>query len=231
MVTVFRVDLDSGKTRIVWTGNEESRHFLVDASGTVVAGEDVNEAADTAGIWTRGTGATQIWLSPLKSKETIALQGFGRTPGTVLVETDDDEHTRFRELALGGKTLSEPIAALEDSDPVVEPQLGRTIGAVHEGTADMRYTFFAASDAKLWSQVAKAFPNAVLQLEAWSGDRSKIVLRVEGQAPGAAFYLLDVTAAHARWLADEYADIAAADLGAKTAFHYAAADGTDIPHT
>ncbi len=229
VVTLFRVDLDTGKTRLVMTGNDTTRDFLVDATGTVVAGHDFDQKSGRSTIWTRSPGGAQKWLANVKADEEPDLKGFGRDAGTVLIAREGDEHVAFHDLIIGSETMSAVIPAMTDGDPVVDPATGRTIGSVKASGLDVRYAFFAAADTALWAKVTRAFPNAVVRLESWSDDRHKLVLRVEGKGVGAAFYLLDTTTYAASWLADQYSGIGGGDIADKTSIAYPAADGLSIP--
>lgn len=228
IVTLFRIDLDSGKTRVVLTGNPATRSFLVDAKGTVVAANDIDTKTGWSTVWTRGDKGQQVWLEPGKDDGRPTLKGFGRDNASVLIETETDEHVTYHELTIGHATMSPALATMSDAEPVAD-SARHLIGSVGEHALAVDYSFFAPTDAKLWAKITRAFPKAVVRLEAWSDDHRRIVLRVEGKTVGAAYYLLDTTTYQAAWLADEYSGIAPADLADKTLITYPAADGLAIP--
>ena len=147
----------------------------------------------------------------------------------MLVAVSDDSHEDFHPLTLGGTTLDPALATMRDGEPVLDPATGRTIGNVRDDGQVVRYAFLAPTDATLWAKVLRAFPKAVVRLASWSDDRRQIVLRVEGKAFGAAYYLLDTKGYRAAPLADEYAGITGQDLAEQTTIQYPAGDGLAIP--
>ena len=94
---------------------------------------------------------------------------------------------------------------------------------------NVAYRFLADADQRQWAAVRRAFPDAVVRIETWSDDRSKLILKVEGKTAGAAYYMLDAATKHADWLAIEYTTIEPDDIGETRAIEYKAADGLTIP--
>ena len=228
VLTLFRVDLQAHRTTTVSEGTTETGGWLVDSGGVPVARTDYNERS---GRWTLYAGTGGRLAKVMDETHPLDgpwLAGFGRTPGTLLIGTHDDDATVYRELpATGGAAVAVP--EMTDGTPVADPVTQATIGTSRHEDLAVRYRFFAPADAALWAKVARGFGDAVVHLESWSDDRRTMILRVEGKAFGAAYFLLDVATRHADWLVNEYAEIAAEDLGEKRAIHYPAADGTDIP--
>ncbi len=226
--TLFRADLDGRATKVAATGNENTEGFLIDAAGTIVARSDYIERNGHWLLWTRRGGSLVKSMEASDLIDSPSLIGFGRTPGTAIVETRVDDDWGYREVAFGGEP-SAPLAEMAGASLVRDPVSHLVIGTVRQDGLKVDYTFFGTEDQKLWRGVAKAFPGSVVRVEAWSDDRKKLVLRVEGGAVGAAFYLLDVGTKRAEFLNDEYDGIGPEDIGAVKAIEYKAADGLAIP--
>lgn len=227
--TLFRVDLDGGWTHLMAVGSTETNGWMVDDNGAIVARVDYRQANGAWNLYTGHSGHLAKSLTMTRPLDAPWLAGTGRTPDSLLVGVPGDGGSAFHEIYLGGDHLSEPIAALAGGDPVHDRKTRQLIGVEHDDSLATSYTFFAPADAKIWSMVARAFPKALVELASWSDDRSKIVLKVEGKDHGAAYYLLDMTSRHAKWLADEYAGISPADVAERQAVTYPAADGLPIP--
>ena len=228
VTTLYRQDLLSGFVTSVATGNEQTNDFLVDDAGNVAARVDYNE---TSGRWTLWSGANGHLVRALEMTAPIDspdLVGFSGNQHVVLLRFPGSDHTIYRELPLGGTTMSPPLPAFQDGGVVSDGATRTVIGTSSEGLDSIDYDFFSAADQQLWAKIKRAFPHDVVHLESWSDNRQRIILRVEGMS-GAAFYILDMTTRHADRLGDEYDGIAPEDVAPVQAIHYAAADGTSIP--
>ncbi|QYE36603.1 S9 family peptidase [Polymorphobacter sp. PAMC 29334] len=229
VLTLIRDDLETANAREIALGTVTTRGWVLDQAGQIVARVDYD---DKPGEWTLSTGHDGHLVRSMRGTYPIdvpAVRGFGRDANTILVGFPGDEIERHREVALGGDHPSEPIEVLDDGDPVHDSRTGVVIGVRHTTGLGVSYSFFAPEDARLWTQVTKAFPNAVVELASWSDDHHKIVLKVEGGKFGAAFFLLDTATHHAAWLADEYREISGDDIFERKLISYPAADGLPIP--
>lgn len=229
ILTLFAVDLETRRTRQVVVGNSDTSEFLVDAAGGVIARVDYHQASGHWMLYTGRSGHLVKAMEDTSPLDSPWLAGLGRTAGSVLVGMHDDDETVFRELALGEATPSPPIPELANGTPVTDPASGVTIGASRHDELAVDYRFLSPADGALWAKVRRGFGDAVVHLESWSDDRRTVVLRVEGKAFGAGYFLLDVATHRADWLADEYLRLPPEVLGEKRAIHYTAADGTEIP--
>ncbi len=229
ILTLFAVDLESHRTRQVVVGNSDTSEFLVDAAGGLIARVDYHQASGHWMLYTGPGGHLVKAMDDTRPLDSPWLAGLGRTAGSVLVGVRDDDETVFRELALGETVPSPPIPELANGTPVTDPASGVTIGASRHDELAVDYRFLSPADVALWAKVRRGFGDAVVQLESWSDDRRTVVLRVEGKAFGAGYFLLDVATRQADWLADEYLGLPPEVLGEKRSIHYTAADGTAIP--
>lgn len=80
----------------------------------------------------------------------------------------------------------------------------------------------------MWKAVKAAFPNAFVQLESWSVDRRRIVVRVDSLEEGPAYALVDLDKRNATWLGGEYQQVAAADVSPQKPIRFKAADGLEL---
>ncbi len=229
VLTLYRVDLDTGRTRQLLVGNELTREWLLDDAGTAVARVDYSQEKGLWVLWTRRGNALVRSMEETAPIDGPSLVGFGRTAGTVMVSQHADDGYSYRELTLGEDHLSAPITELQSESLIEDPRTRLVIGAHVQDGLNVDYKFLSPDDQKVWKMVVRAFPKAVVRLESWSDDRQHMMLRVEGGTAGAAYFLLDVPTRHATWLANEYTEIDADDIGEKRAITYTAADGLKIP--
>ncbi len=226
---LFRVDLDSRTTRLVAQGNPDTEDWLLDADGEIAARVDYAQRSGRWTLWTRRGDRLVKSMDETRLLDPPQLRGFGRSADTVMIEMPDGDARSYREVALGDDAPSAPVAALAGAGLIVDPVTHLVIGSSRDDGMAVDYRFLAEPDQRLWQAVQRAFPNAVVSVESWSDDRRMLVLRVEGAAAGAGYYVLDTAAHKAGWLADEYAGLAPDDLGKVSTITYKAADGLAIP--
>jgi dipeptidyl aminopeptidase/acylaminoacyl peptidase len=230
VVTIFREALDKASNiETLATGNDDTERLLVDASGRPVARADYDEKTGEWSLWTRQTGDWQLAHKGVYKIDKPSLIGFGHDGSTVMVLTEEEDRERYREVSLAKAAWSEPIASLDNARLVEDLRKGTiSYGFAPEG-AGYRYIFFDPAEQQLWDKIAKAFPGEAVQLASWSDDRMKIILQVEGQKSGAAYYLLDRSTNHAEWIADEYEAIPPEQIAEVRSISYRAGDGLEIP--
>jgi len=228
MLTMFKQGFGAGGAKIVESGGVDTRAILVDLQGRPVAREDYD---DESGAWSLSvkTSGWQKVQSVTAKLDRPSLEGFGRTDRTVIISQLEDNGERYREVAIDGGTLSAPIAALDDMSLIKDPVKRTVLGGVDTAHMKVRYAFLDPADQQIWSRVERAFPGEFVRLVSWSDDRTKLVLHVEGQKSGNAFYLLDLAARSASPIADEYAGLEAKDLNEVRTISYSAQDGLTIP--
>ena len=111
---LFRVDLDSGRQRLVREGiGTDTKEWLVDDQGEVVAEEDYDEHQQRWRMLERRDGRLQEIASGHEPIESPELLGFGPEPGTLLVETHEDGDPVWRLLSLRDGTFGPSMAERE----------------------------------------------------------------------------------------------------------------------
>jgi dipeptidyl aminopeptidase/acylaminoacyl peptidase len=229
MHAVYESQLDSGLEDRILEGDENTERFLVDAQGAPLARADYNQRdgrwtllADHNGAWSRVYGETGLIEHP-------ELEGLGRDGQSIVIQTPAKEGWRLQELSLKDGVLSESFPRLPDAEPIFDPTSHALIGGWASDGFGAHYSFISPADQTAWDGLLKAFPGELVELASWSDDRKQVVVKVEGPRDGAGFFVVDLNAHTAGWLADEYAAIGPEAVAEKKQIHYAAADGLEIP--
>ncbi len=227
-LSVFRIDPQSGVNRMIRRGAAETQSWLIGPDGEPTAQELYNGGS---GEWTLRVRTAEGWRDLATKTAMIErpyLIGMGRDASSVLYG-DKDEGGRWiwKEAPLDGGPVRE-LPAAEDEDATIRAVDGRLIGQYSLVGDEARYTLYDPADARAWAAIAEGFGAARLGLASWSQDRRKMVVLVDQPAEPPAFALIDMTTREAIRIGDQYAGLTAADIGAKTALRFKAADGTAL---
>lgn len=226
---LFRVDLDRAKTQLVEIGESNTIDFLVGPDGQPIAQELYDERT---GRWALKLKVKGGWREARVSEGTIdppTMIGLGRDGASALYTSRDEKgQATWDEVRAGDESSPPPLVVSDGHSPIHDPQTGHFIGHYALIGDEGRYTFFAPNDTKVWKAVKAAFPNAFVQLESWSVDRRRIVVRVDSLEEGPAYALVDLDKRNATWLGGEYQQVAAADVSPQKPIRFKAADGLEL---
>ena len=229
--TLFRVDLNSHRTKQLDIGSVNTMDWVIGPDGRGVARADYRNDSGEWTLFVRPVGnlnfkKTRTIVAPI---DQPALLGFGRDPGTVMVSVSGEDGWRIHEVNLADGSWSEPLTDLETDSIVRDPATQTVIGSVSTGMAGYDYHFLNEADQKLWSGLKRAFAGESVRFVGWSDDRMMAVVEVEGVKNGDAFFLVDRRAKKADWLSNRYRDIDATAVSEQRVLTYKAADGLEIP--
>ena len=228
-LSLFRIDLKSGVSRLVAQGSPDTIDWSVDAEGRPVAEEFYN-AGD--GRWTLKLKTDSGWreaLSVTAKVDRPYLVGLGRDNASVIyVAPDQDKLWAWREARTDGSPPSAPIPMVEIQAPIRAALDGRMIGHVATVGEVDRYTFFDPADERMWNTIVESFAGQRVALQSWSADRKKIVVLVDSKTDSPAYALVDLTTHKASWLGAQYVDVRSADVSPRTPIKFRAADGLPL---
>ncbi|MBL8769932.1 MAG: S9 family peptidase [Phenylobacterium sp.] len=225
---LYRIDLETAKSREVEGGSEDTVDWLVDANGRPVAQELYD---GLKGRWTLKVPDRSGWRetvtvdAPITRPYTVSL---GRDGRSVLYAMSDETGFAWREARLDGAPPGAPIADVEGLDPIVDTTDGRLVGHIALVGDDTRYTFFDPADDRAWKAVLKAYAGDAVALRSWSKDRKKIVVIVDSAMAGPAYALIDLNTREGTWLGPEYVDLSPADVAIKEPVRFKARDGLEL---
>ncbi|MFL5295957.1 MAG: alpha/beta hydrolase family protein [Phenylobacterium sp.] len=228
-LSLFRIDLATGASRLVETGSPKTIDWVVDSEGRTLA-QALYESG--AGIWTLKLRSETGWREVASITERIDrpyLVGLGRDNRSVIYAVHDaDGRWRWREARLDPAGATEPATVADGEAPIRAALDGRMIGRYALVGDEDRYTFFDPADARAWQAIVDAFPGRRVSLESWSADRKKIVVLVDSKTEGPAFALVDMVERNADWLGSAYADLKPADISPREPIRFKAADGLPL---
>jgi acetyl esterase/lipase len=224
--TVFRVNLDSGISRMSEIGSEGTRDWVLGPDGAALAQSVVS---DRTGRWVLKQKIGGLWRDTRQmiNDDHPDLMGLGRDGRSVLLQELKDGVMSLREVAPDG-LWGEPLLLQDADEPIFDPAHHNLIGYYALVGDEGRYTFFDPVDQELWDGVRKAYPGQGVELVSWSDDHRKMVVRVDSPTDGAAYAVVDLNTREARWLGGEYDKLSPADIAPVKPVHFKAADGLEL---
>ena len=224
---LFRVDLDSGRQRLIREGTLQTESWLVDEAGDVAAEEDYDQQGQHWKILERQQGHLREIASGSAPIDIPELLGFGPDPGTLLVETKENGDPVWRLLSMKDGSFGPGMEERSSFEsPIEDPQTYRMIGGVHTDDTP-HYVFFDRNLRSNWQSILEGFSGEQVEFVSASADFNKIVVKVTGALDGFCYELIDLNTHQAQKIGDIYTGIKL-PLEVKR-ITYKAADGLEIP--
>lgn len=228
---LYRVSMETGRGVRAARGTAFTLDWVVGTDGTVLAREDFDNQKNVYRISTWVDGERRNLLEQAAANRPLSLVGV-KTDGSALLlidAGDDDEgYSAIRELGFDG-TLSAPLHGLQGADigHIFMDRFRRVAGLAYSGPIP-RYRFFDPEVDAAVQATVRALEGASVRLESWSDDWMHILYHVFDGASTGRYLLHDRRSGEYRIVAESYADIPSAAVGAVARIHYAARDGLSI---
>jgi dipeptidyl aminopeptidase/acylaminoacyl peptidase len=229
-LSLFEVDLKSGKGRMIESGSPFTDSWVLDAAGRPVAREEWNpESRRYTILVKRGEGWHSIYSAQIDYE--FHLVGLS-ADGTSLLARSPRGSDRFKVWTIP-LTGGEPSLLYEHPRyDVTYVRFDRFTGApVGYGIGGPDPTI-VWTDAKLESiqkAVSKAFAGKTTGVFDRSADYKRILAEVESPTSPPVYYLVDFAKGSADIIGEAYPTLADATLGALESTTYKAPDGYEIP--
>ncbi len=229
LLSLFRIDLDTGANRLVETGSPDTIDWIVDAEGRPIAEELY---VGGAGVWSLKVRSGAGWreaVSVVAPTDRPYLVGLGRDNASILYsQKGPDNRWIWREVRTDGRPPAEATPAQDLQGTLRAALDGRLIGQYGLVGDEDRYAFFDPEDGRAWKSIVEAFPKDRVQLESWSSDRRQVAVLVESKTDVPAYALVNLVTRDASYLGPQYAALTADDISASSPLRYKAADGLDL---
>ncbi len=226
--TLFRVALDSGRTKVSEIGNVDTDDWVVGPDGKALARADYDQESGEWQLFLRQNGRLVRAYSEVAPLDGPFIRGLGAGGDTILVSTRKSGVRQVHDVRIADGSWSPPRPELASDNLIGDPVTHRLIGTSDTGLDTVHTRFFAANDQSLWNAIARAFPGELVQLVSWTADRLTAIIAVDGSVNGNAYFIVDRKKHTADWLADAYPGVSVDVIAPKTLVHYVAADGLPI---
>jgi acetyl esterase/lipase len=231
-LAVFRVDLDRGTAKEVVSGNVQTRGYLLDERGELVARVEINERSNRWRLFTHDGGAERMILEDV-SEMGLPLSLYGLLPdGRIAAVNPHADGARDTLLAIDRRTgESAPLYDARGSDvgTISDPWRHRIVGV--RWIEDLpKQHFFEADLQATFDAVKTRFADGYAMLASWSRDRTRVLVFGEHADDAGAYYVYEPATQRLRAVGKLYPELTAPEhLGEKRAIQYRARDGTRIP--
>jgi dipeptidyl aminopeptidase/acylaminoacyl peptidase len=215
------------RVRLVDEGRESDTRWLLDESGNIAAQFTYHDDKKLWEIKTRKERHWTLVASGSAAIDTPSMLGFNADGSAILVRFVVNGDPEWRPLNLSDNTWGPALARGTSFARTIEDRkTGRIIGGTH-AVGSSEYVFFDNELQAHWNAVLRTFPDEHVELESYSDDLSRFVLKIFGPRDGYVYALYDWYNHHATILGRVYAGVAApAEM---KAISYTAADGLSIP--
>ncbi len=227
-LTLFRVDLERGKSRIQSGASDDTNDWVVGPDGEPIAQSTYDSHSGEWSLLVKSAAGWRTIRTLKATTERPALMGLGRDDRSVIVAEfmDGDYVLRTVDVTTGQWS---PLAIEQgDPSPVWDPSGSRLIGLVGLRGDDLRYTFFDPKDQAIWKAVAKAFPADQVRLVSASADHRRLVVLNDSPTQGPAFYLVDLATKRADLIGAQYVDLREDGVSPVRSIGFKAADGLEL---
>jgi len=224
--SLYRCDLDAGRTSLVRAGSSADESWLVDGQGQLAARETYDPQTERWSIDVFPGSGSREAASGHAALDVPEILGFGPTAGSLLVESIESGARVWRLLSISdGKSTDMPKEGVFDV-PMSDPLTDRLIGGIN--TVDRpAYVFLDPTWESRWKSVLDALDGSAVSLVSNSSDFSKVVVLVESPSLGYRYLLINLEKPEAVPIGKVYAGI---DKPlAVQRITYAAGDGLEIP--
>ncbi len=206
----------------------KSTEWFIDETGRV-AGEyrfDDRDKTWTLDLYTGNQSKSVSGKAGIDPPWIVGFDSSGKS--IVMGMLENDEFVR-RPISLSDGSMGPPLALADGSklhNEIIDRRTGRILGG-QRGWNERNYVFLDNEMQAHWNAVLRAFPNERVDLESFSDDFSRIVVRVFGPKDGYSFALFDWYSHQAQVLEDVYEGLT--HVSEVRVIRYHAADGFEIP--
>jgi dipeptidyl aminopeptidase/acylaminoacyl peptidase len=227
-IQLTRVDVLSGQAETVARGTSGVDEWLVDHQGSVIAHATYDDLKKKWRLYAGSSRSNQL-VEYGDIYGDNAIQGQGRTVGTVLISQQDTEgRAHYIEVTLAGDRPPEEIFVEHTADRFIfDRKTGLLSGIVIRG----QNSTLRMLDARMQARVVgtrKAFPNLHVDFHSWNSEFDRLVVFTEGLTDAGTWWIVDIKAGSAKELGWNYPTIRSADIGPYELVHYKAADGLEM---
>ena len=207
--SLFAADLETGKTKLLEAGVEDTQSWLADRDGKPLARLTYHP---TTRKWSVDAKHGPNW-TPMLSGEGLPprFEGFGPDQTTPVLSFSQGEGVQLKSLSPTGAT-EELLGGEVYAGALVEPSRQRIYGALYVHGASKEYRFLDRADQARWNGIVKAYPGQDVDWISVSEDSKRWVVRVSGPTETPYYALVDLNSGKSRVLADLYPAIARSDV-------------------
>ncbi|MFK4004213.1 alpha/beta hydrolase family protein [Qipengyuania sp. NPDC077563] len=221
---LYQFGTRSGQARRISNSarQDESRDWVVDASGNVAATLDVSLKD---GDWVLKANDTIIAQGNERNGR-VGLVGLGYDGRSVIYSARDEENiSRWYEIPLAGGEARPFLREVDIERLYWDESTGHLIGYLD---VEKGPVFNDPAHQKAATGIRKAFADFDLRMVDWSPDFKKVLVRTSGNGDSGSWFVVDLTNGKAQAIAYEREALTPQRVGEVSTFEFTAADGLEM---
>lgn len=227
MPALFKMNLTTGRLKIVEHGNDKSRGWLVDENGEIMASQIYDTHTKRWDIYVRKDGNMTEAASGEAEIEYPTISGFSPAGDAIWVESAGDGDPTWSPISFNSGVMGVPSLETRGFGGLaVDPYTDRIIGGFPLND-DTGIVFFDPARQKVWETVKKNFSGENVAIASASSDYKKLIILIDGPVHGYAYYYMDLTSFTSAKIGDRYDGLPG--FAEVRPIEYTAADGMKIP--
>ncbi len=224
---LFKLNLTTGRSKIVARGDDHSCGWLVDENGVVVAAESYNDHSQEWELVIRKKKRLSKAASGKADIEFPTPVGFSPAGDAIWMETVDNSDPVWEPVSLKSAEMGKPLQETKEfRELVTDPYTDRVVGG-YRLSGDVDFVFFDPLQQLAWEAVENRFPEERVRIVSASSDYKKMVILADGPVHGYAYYLVDTASTGLSRIGKVYDGLT--KLAEVRHIEYAASDGLKIP--
>jgi dipeptidyl aminopeptidase/acylaminoacyl peptidase len=223
---LYRVDLETGAVKQVDTPSLFPTGWDIGPDGAIVARVVTHEETKDWKLLLGDKGDTIVVAKKTDLGE-IGVIGYGRTPGTIVIQDSTGDEDRIEEYPL--KPNAEPTLLFQGEKVLAflfNPTTHLLIGAQTDDSG--RAHFFDPKLQARFDAVRRAYKAYQVAYTASDDGLRKIIVHTDGGDDAGTYWLVDMTTGKASELDESYPLVRPENVGPTQLFRYKAADGLEI---
>lgn len=232
--TLFRVNVNTGKSQFVERGGKYTVGWVMDGSGNIVAREDKTKdpLVDHILAFTPNKDWHEIASTDASGGHGYDIDGLSEDGKSLILQADSGSTDTRGLVALSladGKETDLFFNPKFDFDgALTDPWSGRVIGTALTMHLE-HFQYFSPQLQAMQKELDDDFPGNAVHALSWDLARKKVIVGVDGPITPPTYYLVDLETHAVQRLARAYSQVQAADLGEVRVYNYTARDGLEIP--
>lgn len=236
---LYRVNINTGEIHEVVRGNERTDSWLTDLKGAPRARWDFDRDREAFEMYLRrGDGAEwdKVAVYGERDLPDVKVVGFGDDPKVAIVASRQaSDRLGLYEYDIAARRLGRLLFSHPTVDVgspfgslIYDRDTTRLLGLTY--VEDLwRVHYFDAELSRIQADAEAILPDtAVVRLQSWSADKTRVVVYAEGPTNPGSYHFYDRKAKRSELIGRLHPRIVARELGDVATVRYPAADGTKI---
>ncbi len=223
---LFRIDPETGRTKLIAESNGGSPTWLIDADGVVRAVLEYDGARKKWTLKVRKDNRLSTVATGEAGIDRPQLLGVTEDAGVGVITYIEDGIPVYKRLSLTDGKLLDDFKPADGMENLITERLSPRIIGGHNATSEST-TFFDPALQNEWTSMHRAIPGAVFDWVSNSDDYRRWIMRVMSPTDGYGYHLFDLDARRGVKLMDIYDGLTT--IAEPREFAYKAQDGLTIP--